>query len=101
MSGESPARKPWLLAGGAGALLLALGLNSITYGRTLLRLGFLMPWIVAPSIGSVIWVWLLEPQFGVINYILESAGLIRETALWLADPVLALVSVDDGAESAI
>ncbi|WP_297839626.1 sugar ABC transporter permease [uncultured Roseibium sp.] len=74
-------------------MLLALGLNSITYGRTLLRLGFLMPWIVAPSIGSVIWVWLLEPQFGVINYILESAGLIRETALWLADPVLALVSV--------
>jgi len=77
----------------AVGLALALGLNNIARGRVVLRLGFLTPWIIAPSIGAVVWVWLLEPQFGVINYILESLGIIDEPAIWLADPHLALASV--------
>ena len=72
---------------------LALLLNQVVFARTALRLGLLAPWIVAPSIGAVIWVWMLDPQFGVINYLLLSAGLLSTAQTWLADPDLALLSV--------
>lgn len=72
---------------------LALLLNRIVRGKTLMRVGFLAPWIVAPSIGAIIWVWLLEPQFGVINYILSSLGLIQGYLPWLGEPDTAFLSV--------
>ena len=72
---------------------LAFLLDRIVVGRTLVRVGILAPWIVAPSIGAVIWVWLLDPQFGVINHMLVSAGLLAEAQAWLAEPDLALLSV--------
>lgn len=74
-------------------MLLALFLNNIRTGRTALRVAFLTPWMVAPSIGAIIWVWLLEPQFGVFNHILLSLGLIAERQVWLGQPNLALFSV--------
>ncbi|MDR1519933.1 MAG: sugar ABC transporter permease [Planctomycetota bacterium] len=72
---------------------LALLLNRIARGKTLMRVGFLAPWIVAPSIGAIIWVWLLEPQFGVVNHILSSLGLIDGFMAWLGEPDAALLSV--------
>lgn len=72
---------------------LALLLNNIVFARTAIRIGFLAPWIVAPSIGAIVWVWMLDPQFGVVNYLLMSVGLISEGKTWLADPDLALLSV--------
>ncbi|WP_188052380.1 carbohydrate ABC transporter permease [Aureimonas fodinaquatilis] len=74
-------------------LALALLLNRVVFARRLLRIGFLAPWIVAPSIGAIVWVWLLEPQFGVVNYLLASAGLIDRYQAWLGSPGLALTSV--------
>jgi len=72
---------------------LALMLNRVVFARTAVRIGFLAPWIVAPSIGAIIWVWMLDPQFGVVNHLLVSAGILSEGKPWLADPKLALVSV--------
>jgi multiple sugar transport system permease protein len=72
---------------------LALLLNRVVFARTLLRVGFLAPWIVAPSIGAIIWVWLLEPQFGVVNHMLSSIGLIDRYQAWLGTPNLAFWSV--------
>ena len=74
-------------------LLLALFLNNVRTGRTFLRVAFLTPWMVAPAIGAIIWMWLLEPQFGVINYLLMSVGVIAERKVWLGQPDLALLSI--------
>lgn len=74
-------------------LCLALLLNNIIHGRTIIRIGFLAPWIIAPSIGAVIWVWMLDPQFGIVNHILISLGLLDEAKAWLAEPKLAIISV--------
>lgn len=74
-------------------LAIALMLNRVVFARTLLRVGFLAPWIVAPSIGAIIWVWLLEPQFGVVNYMLSSLGLIGRYQAWLGEGDLALWAV--------
>jgi multiple sugar transport system permease protein len=72
---------------------LALLLHRIRFARTALRIAFLTPWMVAPAIGATIWLWLLEPQFGVVNYLLKSAGLIDSYKVWLGEPGLALASV--------
>lgn len=74
-------------------LVLALMLNRVRFARTALRIGFLMPWMVAPAIGGTIWLWLLEPQFGVANYLLSQLGLIDGYKPWLGEPRLAFWSV--------
>jgi len=74
-------------------LSLALILNRVVFARTVVRIGFLAPWIVAPSIGAIVWIWMLDPQFGVVNHLLISAGILSEGKPWLADPKLALMSV--------
>jgi len=74
-------------------MAVALFLNQTRRGRTALRLAFMTPWMVAPVIGAITWVWLLNPQFGVVNYVLRSLGLIRANVAWLGQPGTALGSV--------
>lgn len=75
------------------AMPVALFLDQLRRGRTTLRLLFLTPWMVTPVIGATAWVWLLEPHFGVVNYLLRSAGLITAYKIWLGEPRLALGSI--------
>ncbi len=72
---------------------LALLLNRMGRARAALRLLFLAPWMVAPAIGATVWLWLLDPQFGIVNHLLLSAGLLRAPLAWLGEPNLAFLSV--------
>ena len=74
-------------------LALALVVNELRAARTALRIVFLTPWMVAPAVGATIWLWLLEPQFGVVNYLLRAAGAIAAPVAWLGEPGTALTSV--------
>lgn len=74
-------------------LALALLVNELRFARTALRIAFLTPWMVAPAVGATIWLWLLEPQFGVVNYLMQAAGLVRAPLAWLGEPLLAFASV--------
>lgn len=74
-------------------LCLALLLNEIRFAKTALRVAFLTPWMVAPAVGATIWLWLLEPQFGVVNYLLMAGGAIDAPLAWLGTPRLAFLSV--------
>ena len=74
-------------------LALALALNEIRVARTALRILFLTPWMVAPAVGATIWLWLLEPQFGVVNYLLMASGLIASPVAWLGEPGPAFAAV--------
>ena len=72
---------------------LALVLHRLTFAKTTLRILFLTPWMVAPAVGATIWLWLLEPQFGVVNYLLQLAGAADRHVAWLGEPRTALASV--------
>ena len=50
----------------------------------------LMPWIIPTPVSAKIWEWAFNPQFGIINYGLEQAGVIREPVAWLASPSWAI-----------
>ena len=74
-------------------LALALLLDELRTARTALRIAFLTPWMVAPAVGATIWLWLLEPQFGVVNYLLRASGLVAAPVAWLGEPGTALGAV--------
>lgn len=68
------------------ALLMARGVK----GENIIRGVILLPWMLAPAVAAVIWTWLLNDVYGVINYILIKIGIIRKPLLWLGTPELAL-----------
>jgi multiple sugar transport system permease protein len=70
------------------AFLLALLLNQKVKGMALFRTMFFVPSIVPMVAGSVLWLWILNPQYGLINTLLMAlhvpANLIPG---WMADPM--------------
>jgi multiple sugar transport system permease protein len=61
--------------------------------RGILRALFLIPWVVPDVVTSLIWKWMYNDQFGLINFGLKQLGLVQEPVLFLADPNLAMISV--------
>jgi multiple sugar transport system permease protein len=76
----------------AGSLAVAIALNQSAsrYFRVLTGFYFL-PAITAIVAISLIWGYLFNGQFGLINYLLTSLGL--DPVPWLSDPVIARFSV--------
>jgi multiple sugar transport system permease protein len=74
-------------------LALALALDRVRVARTALRILFLTPWMVAAAVGATIWLWLLEPQFGVVNHLLLRAGFVAAPVAWLGEPGTAFAAV--------
>ena len=70
--------------GTLGSLGLALLLNQNLRGMSLYRVIFYLPTIVPLAAVSVIWIWILHPQYGVLNYALDRLGL--PTVGWFSDP---------------
>jgi raffinose/stachyose/melibiose transport system permease protein len=57
------------------------------------RAGFYIPQIIPVVIAGVIWRWVLQPDWGVLNWALKSVGLNFMTHNWLGDSNTALLSV--------
>jgi multiple sugar transport system permease protein len=69
------------------ALLLDEKLRWIRLYRTI----FYLPAVTSLVAIGIVWVWMFDPQFGLINQALRGVGV--EGPLWLADTRLALVSL--------
>jgi multiple sugar transport system permease protein len=80
---------PAFLIGLATALLL----NEQFRGRRWLRGLMLLPWAVPGVLVSILFLWLLDSSYGVVNYLLRSLGLIRADVAWLSSEETALFSV--------
>ena len=77
---------------GAG-LGLALILNERLPLKRLIRSAVLLPWIVPTVLSAMAWLWLLTPNFSVLNWILVHAGVSQRGLPWLTSPSLAMFSV--------
>lgn len=53
----------------------------------------LMPWAIPPVIHGVMWRWMLNGEAGPIGDILVRSGLVRDSPLFLTDPLLAALSL--------
>src|SRR6516225_1172571 len=77
------------LAGFAAALLLQQAFR----GRALVRTLTLLPWIIPGVVVGLIWEWLYQPNYGVINDLLIKVGLVHERVAWLSSPDTAMAAV--------
>ena len=72
----------------AGALALAILLNSKVRGIAFFRTIFYLP-SVLPSIAvAVLWIWVFNPAYGILNILLALVGI--NGPKWLGDPHWAL-----------
>ncbi|MEZ4708636.1 MAG: sugar ABC transporter permease [Caldilineaceae bacterium] len=75
-----------------GALLLAVILNQKLKGTNIYRTVFFVPHLLPAVAIAVVWVFLMEPRLGPINYFLRNIGISNPPA-WLAERSTALMSV--------
>ena len=65
-------------------IFLAILLNTSIRGQGIFRTVFFIPTLVPVVATSIIWQWLLNPQFGLINQLLAMVGITGPP--WLGDP---------------
>jgi multiple sugar transport system permease protein len=74
-------------------LALAIFFQQKFPGASTLRGLFLAGWVMPALVVGAIWRWLLAGDFGVVNYLLVSLGIIKNHIFWISDPHVALYSV--------
>jgi ABC-type sugar transport system permease subunit len=75
------------------AVVLAVLLNADFRGRTFFRTTLFMPVVMSFVVVGLLWGWIFNFQFGLLNNLLVSAGLENWRTDWLGDPKLALFSL--------
>ena len=70
------------------AFFFALLLNQQLPGSGIFRTIFYLPSVVSGVAVALVWMWLLQPQFGILNYFLELVGVPGPR--WLSSPNWAL-----------
>ncbi|WP_312172625.1 sugar ABC transporter permease [Microbacterium sp.] len=72
---------------------LALALNTRIRGAKVMRGLMLIPWLIPGVVVSFLWMWIFNANYGVLNSLFESLGLIGEPQAWLANPTSAMAAV--------
>jgi len=72
-------------------LASALALQNIARGAMLARTLLLLPWTLSMGVVGCFWLWLLNPSYGPMSYLMRSLGI--EPGLMLGEPSLALLLV--------
>ncbi|MBW7475718.1 sugar ABC transporter permease [Paenibacillus oenotherae] len=70
---------------------LALLFNSKFPGRNLFRSLMLLAWMLPVVITGTVFQWMMSGDYGVINYFLQSIGLIDQPINWLSEGNTALL----------
>lgn len=69
------------------SLVLAVLLNRKMVGRSAYRTIFFLPMVCAPAAVAMVWRWLFNSEFGLLNHILGSK------IQWVSDPKIAIYSI--------
>jgi multiple sugar transport system permease protein len=72
---------------------LALLLNQKFPARGVMRTLIIIPWAVPEVVAVLIFIWMLDAQYGILNFFLLKTGLIKAPMAWLVDANLALPAV--------
>jgi len=72
---------------------VAMLMNQEFKGRTIVRACVLIPWAIPTIVSAKIWGWMLHDQFGIINDMFMSIGLIDHKIAWTAESKYALWTV--------
>jgi multiple sugar transport system permease protein len=73
--------------------MLALLLNQHLYGKAFFRGLFLLPWVIPGVVVALIWKWMLNDLYGVVNYYLGKIDPAWSGLAWFSDQRLAMPTV--------
>ena len=87
----------WLGVTIPGQMLLGLAtallLNQDFRWRALARALIIIPWALPSVVIALMWVWIYDSNYGVLNDFMLRLGMIEQAVPWLADPDLALGAI--------
>src|SRR2546428_7039138 len=70
-------------------LLASLLLNEAFAGARILRVAILLPWAMPAVVSGIVWRWMLNGDYGILNSALFQLGIIHDYIPWLSQPALA------------
>lgn len=70
---------------------IAFLINAEWRGRNVVRALFIIPMVVAPVVAGGLWRMILDPLWGMVNYVLGLVGI--EALDWFGDPTLAMAAL--------
>jgi len=76
-----------------GGLVGAIILNRRFPGRAVVRGLALIPWATPSVLVALMWTWMLDGNYGLLNDLLVKAGILSRFQPWLAQPWSALPAV--------
>jgi len=76
-----------------GGMVGALILNQRFPGRAIVRGLALIPWATPSVLVALMWTWMLDGNYGLVNDLLVKAGILSRFQPWLAQPWSALPAV--------
>jgi len=83
----------WTAAVVGGTVLIsipiALVLNTDFHGRGIARALIMLPWAVSLALATIVWLWAFNGNYGMINALLQRAGLIAHPIQWMAQAITA------------
>lgn len=75
------------------AFILALLVNGTFCGVNLFRSLYFAPVVISMTCCSMVWLWIYNDLYGVLNYILQASGLIKDPILWMNSASTSLPAV--------
>lgn len=73
------------------SLLVAIALNEKIPGRNIVRTVSIIPYVLIPAVVGIMWNWMYDANFGIINYVLSFFGI--SPVGWLIDKNVALIAI--------
>ncbi len=65
---------------------LALLLKNKVAGSPLLKITLMIPWAIPTVVSARMWEWIYNPEYGLLNYLLQQCGLLNNSVNWLGHP---------------
>jgi multiple sugar transport system permease protein len=87
----------YTIAAVIGVILFGLGVASLLNTKirsvNALKIIILLPWAIPAVVAGLMWKWILNSDFGILNGVLYSLGIIKSYIPFLATPLLAKISL--------
>ena len=82
-----------VILGTSMSMAMALLMNRPTLLARFLRLAVFLPVIISSAVAAIAWIWMFDTEFGLVNQLLKSSGLVDKGLPWLNSPHFAKWSI--------
>jgi len=73
-------------------MVIALLLNVNFKGQKVSRLLFIIPWASSVPISAMLWKWVFDHEFGLLNHTLKALKIWQNPPVWLGEPLPSFIS---------